>query len=62
METLKLALKAREIDIRASPYDLYKYTYKGPTIENNVFINSHLGGHFNPAPIYIETLEVTPNN
>jgi hypothetical protein len=50
-DTLALALQAREVDMRASPYDLKSYLH--PSGDPRV----GLGGDFNPNPIYIETSE-----
>jgi hypothetical protein len=45
-----VALRAREIDMRASPYDLT--AYRQPNGQRG------LGGDFKEAPILIETTEV----
>jgi hypothetical protein len=50
LSTLALAIRAREVDMRASPYDLH--AYRPPLNSNSV------GLGFNPDPIRIETPQV----
>jgi hypothetical protein len=52
IDSLDLALKAREIDMRASPYDLT--AYKGT--KDHPF---GLGSQFSSDPICVETPEVS---
>jgi hypothetical protein len=53
IDALEIALRAREIDMRASPYDLtaYKGTANSPT--------RGLGSQFSPEPICVETPAVS---
>lgn len=59
LDALQVALEARELDMRASPYDLYSYSpqlqYVNPG-DGVSAISDTLG--FNPEPILIETSEV----
>ena len=49
-DALELAILAREIDMRSSPYDLTAYKPTGEPTNGNVFT-------FNAQPIRIETIE-----
>ncbi len=49
---IHITFQAREVDMRASPYDLKSYLHPS----GNPLVG--LGGGFNPNPIYIETSEV----
>ena len=62
LDTLEVALVARELDMRASPYDLFSYTpdpaYVSQSIQGTSIGDKYANYGFNPEPIRIETIEV----
>ena len=59
LDALQIALEARELDMRASPYDLYSYSVGDQYLNEEIRCRdgrNTLG--FNPEPILIETSEV----
>jgi hypothetical protein len=59
IDALDIALRAREIDMRASPYDLKAYTGPKPSQQfSKIADKQGLGTQFNTTPIFVETPEV----